>query len=245
MEFAALRDEMVASLQHETKGVVSSEALGRAMRAVPRHEFVDVGHRAYMDQSFEHRGSTVLSPSLAGRLLDALAVDPEDSVLVVGAGIGYTVAVLAEMVGPRQVHAVDISRSLVYEARRTLRQTGYGEVLVECRDGAEGLPGYAPFDRILVEAAAVRPPRALLDQLAPDGRLVMPVGTPDQRLVAFEDGERVTEFGAVGFSPLLVDGEQHGAVERNRTAREDSERAAREARRRRGWERDWIDWETR
>ncbi|MFB6069461.1 MAG: protein-L-isoaspartate O-methyltransferase [Halanaeroarchaeum sp.] len=244
MEHAALRDEMVASLQHETKAVVTGEALGEAMRTVPRHEFVDVGHRAYMDQAFEHRGSTVLAPSVAGRLVEALSVEEGDSVLVVGAGVGYTVAVIAEMVGSRRVHAVDIARGLVYDARRNLRSAGYGEVLVDCRDGAEGLPGYAPFDRILVEAAAVEPPAALLDQLAPGGRLVMPVGTGDQRLVAVEAGDRVAEFGPVGFRPLLVEGEQAGAVERNRTAREDAERAAREAERRRGWERDWIDWDS-
>jgi protein-L-isoaspartate(D-aspartate) O-methyltransferase len=245
MEFAALRDEMVASLQHDTKAVVDAEPVGRAMRAVPRHAFVDEGHRSYMDQTFEHRGTTVLSPSVAGRLLEALDVESDDSVLVVGAGVGYTVAVLAEIVDPERVHAVDITRRVVYDARRNLREAGYEAVLVDCRDGADGLPEYAPFDKILVEAAAVRPPRALVQQLAPEGRLVMPIGTGDQRLVAIEDGEEVADFGPVGFAPLLVDGEQSGAVERNRTHREDAERAALAAERRRGWERDWIDWENR
>ncbi|MFB6132682.1 MAG: protein-L-isoaspartate O-methyltransferase [Halanaeroarchaeum sp.] len=243
MEYAALRDEMVASLQHDTKGVVDAEPVGRAMRAVPRHEFLDEGHRAYMDQPFEHRGTTVLAPSIAGRMLEALDPGPEDSVLVVGAGVGYTVAVLAEIVGAKRVHAVDITRRLVTDCRRNLRKTGYEAVLVDCRDGADGLPEYAPFDRILVEAAAVRPPVALLDQLAPDGRLVMPTGTTEQRLVAFEGDEEVDTFGPVGFAPLLVDGEQSGAVERNRTRREEVERAERAADRRRGWERDWIDWD--
>ncbi|MFW5903448.1 MAG: protein-L-isoaspartate O-methyltransferase family protein [Halolamina sp.] len=244
MEYAALRDDMVASLQHDTKAVVDAEPVGRAMREVPRHEFVDEGHRSYMDQAFEHRGTTVLAPSVAGRLLEALDVQPADSVLVVGAGVGYTAAVLAEIVGPKRVHAVDITRRIVYDARRNLRSAGYDAVLVDCRDGADGLPEYAPFDRILVEAAAVRPPEALRRQLAPDGRLVMPRGTGDQRLVAIEGDEEVAEFGPVGFAPLLVDGEQSGAVERNRTHREDAERAMKEAERRRGWERDWIDWES-
>jgi protein-L-isoaspartate(D-aspartate) O-methyltransferase len=244
MEYAALRDEMVASLQHDTKAVVGAEPVGRAMRAVPRHEFVDEGHRSYMDQSFEHRGTTVLAPSIVGRLLEALAVEPDDSVLVVGAGVGYTAAVLAEIVGPTRVHAVDITRQVVYDARRNLRSAGYEAVLVDCRDGADGLPEYAPFDRILVEAAAVRPPEALRRQLADDGRLVMPLGTGDQRLVAIEGDNEVADFGPVGFAPLLVDGEQTGAVERNRTHREDVERAMKEAERRRGWERDWIDWDS-
>lgn len=244
MEYAAVREDMVDSLEHDTKGVIEAVPVGAAMRRVPRHEFVDEEHRAYMDQSFTHRGSTVLSPSLAGQLVQALEPEPEDSVLVVGAGVGYTVAVIAEIVGPKHVHAVDITRQLVLDARHNLRKTGYDAVLVDCRDGADGFPEYAPFDRILVEAAAVEPPTALLDQLAPGGRLVMPLGYGDQRLVAIEDDEEVCEYGPVGFQPLLVDGEQYGAVERNRTTREEHERAARAHERRGGWEQEWIDWDS-
>ncbi|MFC7044569.1 protein-L-isoaspartate O-methyltransferase [Halobacteriaceae archaeon GCM10025711] len=247
MDYAGLRDNMVSSLEHETKGLVRTDRVARAMRAVPRHRFVDVDaeHRAYMDQAYEHRGTRVLAPSTAAWLLEGLAPEPDDSVLVVGAGVGYTVAVVAEIVGARNVHALDITRPLVLDARQNLSRTGYGDVLVDCRDGASGLPEYAPYDRILVEAAAVRPPGALVRQLAPDGRLVMPVGTGEQSLVAVEDGDVVEEFGGASFDPLLVDGEQHGTVLRNRTEREERERAAREAQARRGWEQDWIDWDHR
>lgn len=245
MEFAALREEMVDSLEHDTKAVVQARATGAAMRAVPRHEFVDEAHRAYTDQSFEHRGTRVLSPSTVGRLVDALAPREDDDVLVVGAGVGYTAAVLAEIVGGERVHAVDIDRRVVYDAREHLANAGYDDVLVDCRDGADGLPEYAPFDRVLVEAAAVEPPRALLDQLADGGRLVYAEGTTDQRLVAVEDRETAAAFGPVAFAPLLVDGEQASAVERNRTVREDRERAARAAESRTGWEHDWIDWDAR
>ena len=244
MEYGSLRDEMVDSLEHDTKRVIEASPVGEAMREVPRHEFVEeAAHRAYMDQSFSHRGSTVLSPSVAGLLLQALEPESDDSVLVVGAGVGYTVAVLAEIAGPTNVHAVDITRQLVLDARRNLQQAGYEAVLVDCRDGADGLPEYAPFDKILVEAAAVEPPEALVQQLSSDGRLVMPCGYGDQRLVAIEDGEHVSDFGPVGFQPLLIDGEQYGSVERNRTTREERERAARAHERRRGWEQDWIDWD--
>jgi protein-L-isoaspartate(D-aspartate) O-methyltransferase len=245
MDYAVLRDDMVEGLVHPAKGAVRSERVSAAMRAVPRHEFVDADERAYLDRSFDHRGSTVLAPSLAARLVEALDVEPDQSVLVVGAGVGYTVAVVAEIAGQANVHAVDISRDLVWDARANLADAGYEGVLVDCRDGAEGLPEYAPFDRVLVEAAAVRPPAALLDQLADDGRLVMPMGATDQRLVAVEDGEVAEERVPVGFKPLLVEGEQTGAVERNRTAREDRQRAVREARSRKGWEHDWIDWDAR
>ncbi|NIB98482.1 protein-L-isoaspartate O-methyltransferase [Halobacterium sp. R2-5] len=243
MEFAALREEMVDSLEHDTKAVVRARPTARAMRDVPRHEFVDAGRRAYTDQSLEHRGTRVLAPSTVGRLVDALAPEEGDDVLVVGAGVGYTVAVLAEIVGAAHVHAVDIDRRVVYDARSNLADAGYGDVLVDCRDGARGLPEYTPFDRVLVEAAAVDPPAALLDQLVEGGRLVYPEGTTDQRLVAVEDGEVVSVHGPVMFAPLLVDGEQASAVERNRTVREDRERAAQEAESRRGWEHDWIDWD--
>ncbi|WP_439028460.1 protein-L-isoaspartate O-methyltransferase family protein [Haloarchaeobius sp. DT45] len=241
MEHAVLRDDMVDSLEHDAKGVVSTEAVGLALREVPRHEFVADDRRAYLDQAHDHGGTTVLAPNLVARLFEALAIEADDSVLIVGAGVGYTAAVAAELAGARHVHAVDITRHVVYDARTNLASAGYEDVFVDCRDGARGLPEYAPFDRILVEAAAVDPPRALVDQLADDGRLVMPRGVGEQHIVAVEGGEQVDSYGPVAFAPLLVDGEQAGAIERNRTAREDRERAAQAVQR--GWEYDWIEWD--
>ncbi|QLC33575.1 protein-L-isoaspartate O-methyltransferase [Halarchaeum sp. CBA1220] len=243
MEYAAARDGMVDSLEHELRGVVDPEPVGEAMRAVPRHEFVDdADHRAYNDRDFEAYGTRVLAPSTVGHLLDTLAPEPGDDVLVVGAGVGYTSAVLAEIVGAEHVHAVDITRRVVWVARDNLRRAGYAGALVDCRDGSRGFPEYAPFDRILVEAAAVDVPRALRDQLAEGGRLVMPLGTGDQRL-ATVDERGTTEGDAVAFAPLLVEGEQHGVPVRNRTEREDREHAQKHHQRRRGWELDWIDWD--
>ena len=247
MELAVLRDDMVDSLEHDSKGVVSSESLSAAMRTVPRHEFVGDDRLAYADRSFEHRGTRVLAPSTAARLLEALAPDAGDSVLVVGAGVGYTSAVLAEVVGERNVHAVDITRALVLTARRNLADAGYEGVFVDRRDGADGLPKYAPFDRILVEAAVAEPPRALVDQLAPGGRLVVPLGVGEQSLTVLrgadaDESER-RPHGTVAFAPLLVEGEQADSIERNRTRREDREYAERARESRTGWEHDWIDWE--
>ncbi|WP_290817263.1 protein-L-isoaspartate O-methyltransferase [Halovivax sp.] len=243
MDPAVLREDMVDSLQHETKAVLRDDAVAVAMREVPRHEFVDDRRTAYADRDHEVLGTRVLSPSVAARLLQALSPEPGDSVLVVGAGVGYTAAVAAELAGETNVHAVDIARPAVYAARENLAGAGYEGVLIDCRDGSRGLPEYAPFDRILVEAAAVEPPRPLLEQLAPGGRLVIPLGAHRQHLaVVSAEGSR-EELGRVSFDPLLVDGEQTGAIERNRTAREDVEYARRRADRRRGWELDWIDWE--
>ncbi|UPW02268.1 protein-L-isoaspartate O-methyltransferase [Halorussus gelatinilyticus] len=247
MELAVLRDDMVDSLEHDSKGVVSSDRLSAAMRAVPRHEFVEDDRLAYADRSFEHRGTRVLAPSTAARLLEALDAEDGDSVLVVGAGVGYTAAVLAEVVGERNVHAVDITRDVVWDARSNLASAGYEGVFVDYQDGADGLPEYAPFDRILVEAAAAEPPRPLVEQLAPEGRLVLPVGIGRQSLTVVrgenpEDPE-TQPLGTVAFQPLLVEGEQAGSIERNRTVREDRERAERLRERRTGWEQDWIDWD--
>ena len=244
MEPAAVREDMVDGLEHESKGVVESEALSVAMRTVPRHEFLPEERAAYADRTTEHANTRVLAPSTVARLFEALAPAPGDSVLVVGAGVGYTAAVAAEITGQEHVHAVDIARRLVVDARTNLARAGYGGVLVDRRDGAHGLPEYAPFDRVLLEAAVVRPPRALVEQLAPGGRLVAPVGNHEQSLVAVDDGGGRERFGPVRFAPLLVEGEQADAVERNRTVREDRERTRASVQRRNGWEHDWIDWES-
>ena len=247
MDPAVLRDDMVAGLEHDSKRVLESEALSVALRAVPREAFVPDERSAYADRSFEQYGTRVLAPSTVARLLEVLDLGSDgssnDSVLVVGAGVGYTAAVCAELVGARNIHAVDIARRMVWEARDNLGRAGYDAVLVDRRNGERGLPEYAPFDRILLEAAAVRPPRALTEQLAPGGRLVMPMGLTEQTLVAIENGEIVSRHGAVSFAPLLVESERTDTVERNRTAREDREFASRAAERRRGWEHEWIDWD--
>lgn len=241
MELAVLREDMVDGLEHDSKAVLESEAIAVAMREVPRHEFVPDERTAYADRDHEQLGTRVLAPRLAARLLEAL--DPEGTVLVVGAGVGYTVAVIAELVGGTNVHAVDIARPVVAEARDNLARAGYDGVLVDCRDGARGLPEYAPFDRILIEAAAIEPPHALLDQLADAGRLVYPqADSRGQRLTAVDAGG-TTQLGTVSFDPLLVEGEQSGAIERNRTEREDREYAHQRMTARAGWELDWLEWD--
>jgi len=246
MDPAVLRADMVDGVEH---AMDLAAPVAEAMRSVPREEFVD--DRPYDNRTGERAGTTVLAPATAATLLDALAVEPGDEVLVVGAGVGYTAAVLAELTDPERVHAVDITSALVWEARGNLARAGYDAVLVDRRDGADGLPEYAPFDRILVEAAAVRPPQALLSQLAPDGRLVMPLGAPpEQRLVAVAavdggpDFEVVEEFEDVRFRPLLVEGEQADGIARNRTEREDREFAQSGYFAPTGWEQDWIDWDS-
>jgi protein-L-isoaspartate(D-aspartate) O-methyltransferase len=241
MDSGVLRDDMIDGLEHALADESIDERVTAAMSRVPRHEFVP--DRPYDNRESEHAGTRVLAPATVARMLDALDAREGHETLVVGAGVGYTAAVLAELVGDRHVHAVDITRSVVWEARSNLAAAGYEAVLVDCRDGADGLPEYAPFDRVLVEAAAIEPPRRLVDQLAEGGRLVLPLGGPEQELAAVEDGAVVERFGEVAFSPMLVDGEQADRLERNRTRREDREHAERGWHARTGWEQDWVDWD--
>lgn len=249
MDPEVLRDDMVDGLEH-TLGRPLPEPIALAMREVPRRVFVDT---PYDNRPSRVDGTIALAPGTIARLLTALdpRPDTDEEALVVGAGVGYTPAVLADILGGHRVHAVDISRKMVHTARSNLDEAGYGKVLVDCREGSNGLPEYAPFDRILVEAGVVEPPTALLDQLADGGRLVFPRGNTDQTLVAVTpdedaaDGYRVVdERGPVRFAPLLVEGEQPG-VTRNRTIREDRERAERSQAKSPGWEHEWLDWDER
>lgn len=217
-----------------------------ALQAVPRHEFIE---DAYEPGGDEIAGSRVLAPRTVARLVAALDTGEGDETLIVGAGVGYTAAVVAEQVGGRHVHAVDIDRNLVHIARENLANAGYDTVLVDCRDGAGGLPEYAPFDRILVESAVVSPPAALLEQLTPAGRIVFPQGMSEQRLVAARgSADEITErdsFGRSEFRPLLVEGEQPSSRERNRTRREDAEFDSQGYFAKSGWEYEWLDWDER
>jgi protein-L-isoaspartate(D-aspartate) O-methyltransferase len=259
MDPAVLRDDMVDRLVHESKGGVDSERLTVAMRTVTREDFLPEDRDAYADRDFEFLGTRGLAPSTGARLIELLEPSRGDDVLVVGAGVGYSVAMLAEIAGARHVHAIDIDREAVSLARSNLSAAGYDAVLVDRRDGANGLPEYAPYDRILMETAVLEPPRALREQLADGGRLVYPRGNAVQTVAAVEpapDGttesdddappgfRTVETAGPARLRPMLVDGEQRG-VERNRTRREDAERAEQGHFARHGWEQDWIDWDDR
>ena len=248
MDHETLRADMVDGLAARNRPLCGDVL--NALATVPRHTFVD---NAYANRSQEVAGSRALSPRTVARLVEALAAGDGDETLIVGAGVGYTAAVLAELVGDRHVHAVDIDRHLVQLARTNLAAAGYDAVLVDCRDGARGYPDYAPFDRILVETAVVSPPRSLVEQLAPDGRIVFPRGATDQTLVAADhdaDASRprlglVETLGPVSFRPMLVDGEQASGHERNRTRREDAEFDSQGSVAPTGWEYEWLDWDER
>jgi protein-L-isoaspartate(D-aspartate) O-methyltransferase len=170
------------------QGITDSLTLA-AMRAVPRHEFVPEDQRAwaYADTPLPigHR-QTISQPAVVAFMTQAIRPRPGLRVLEVGTGSGYQAAVLAET-GAR-VWTIEIFRALADAARARLKRLGYHDVHVRHGDGYAGWPEAAPFDAVVVTAGADSIPPPLLDQLAPGGRLVMPVGDPwaDQRLVLVE-----------------------------------------------------------
>ncbi|QAU12920.1 protein-L-isoaspartate O-methyltransferase [Halorubrum sp. BOL3-1] len=182
MDDASLRADMIEGLEHSIGEPIDPPVL-TALQRVPRDPFVDDSPRGGAADGDDPHS---LSLETVVRLVTALDADEDDAVLVVGAGVGYSVAMIAEIVGARRVHAVDIDRSAVVAARSNLDAAGYEAVLVDRADGADGLPAYAPYDRILLEAAVIEPPRALREQLAPDGRIVYPRGAGVQTVAAIE-----------------------------------------------------------
>ena len=163
---------------------ISDERLLAAMAKVPRHEFVSPQNwpEAYADHPIPiAEQQTTSQPYMIAAMVQAAGVKPEDRVLEVGAGSGYQTAVLAELAS--QVFAVERYDSLTEAARTTLERLGYRNARVITGDGSLGFPEAAPYDAIIVSAAAPRIPPALVEQLAMGGRLIVPVGESDQQVV--------------------------------------------------------------
>ena len=191
------------------QGITDSLTLA-AMRAVPRHEFVPQDQRAwaYVDTPLPiGHDQTISQPAVVAFMTQVIRPGPGLRVLEVGTGSGYQAAVLAET-GAR-VWTIEIIRVLADEARARLRRLGYRSVQVRHGDGYAGWPDAAPFDAIVVTAGADSIPPPLIRQLAPGGRLVMPVGDPlaDQQLILLEKDPsgRIAsrELLPVRFVPLL------------------------------------------
>jgi protein-L-isoaspartate(D-aspartate) O-methyltransferase len=188
---------------------ISDAAVLRAMDAVPREDFVlpAFAATAYADQAMPIAcGQTISQPYVVAYMTEQLEVTRAQRVLEVGTGSGYQAAILAQLAGA--VFTVERYRTLADGARRTLERLGYRNVTVLTGDGLNGVPEHAPYDRIIVTAAAEAIPQALVEQLAEGGVMILPLGRHDgaQRIVKLtkgKEGVRQEDLIWVRFVPLL------------------------------------------
>ncbi|WP_227270281.1 protein-L-isoaspartate(D-aspartate) O-methyltransferase [Roseobacter weihaiensis] len=191
-----------------SKGVTDKRVLS-AMETIDRGPFIRgiFAGRAYEDMPLPIAcGQTISQPSVVGLMTQALALTPRDKVLEVGTGSGYQAAILSRLA--RRVYTVDRHSRLVREARALFDEMNLTNITAITADGSYGLPDQAPFDRILVTAAAEDPPSTLMDQLKTGGIMVIPVGQSDavQHLIVVrktENGLEYDELRQVRFVPLL------------------------------------------
>jgi protein-L-isoaspartate(D-aspartate) O-methyltransferase len=202
------RIDMVHS-QIEARGIAHPATLD-ALRNVPRHEFVPDRYRgqAYGDHPLPiGHGQTISQPYIVAYMTEILDPGPGMKILEVGTGSGYQAAVLAEI--GAEVYTIEIYEALAEDARDRLERLGYRNVVVRYGDGFDGWPEHAPFDAIIVTAAAGFIPPPLIEQLKPDGKMVIPVGSVYgiQNLILVEkteEGEpRTRNLLPVRFVPLV------------------------------------------
>ena len=206
MTSARTRDRLVQRLAEQ--GIRSPEVLER-IRNVPRHLFVDeaLASRAYEDTALPiGLGQTISQPYVVARMTEALLNDfTGDTVLEIGTGCGYQTAVLSPLV--KKIYTVERLSELQRRTRERLHQLDVYNVQYRPGDGWEGWPKYGPYDGIIVTAAATELPEKLLQQLAPGGRMVIPIGPPvmqDLLLVTrMADHFEQASLGAVSFVPLV------------------------------------------
>lgn len=200
------RSRMVERLRGQG---IKDELVLAAMNAVPRHMFVEeaISHLAYDDKSLPIGfGQTISQPYIVAKMIEVMRNGRQlGSVLEIGTGCGYQAAVLSHVA--REVYSVERIQPLYERAQATLQELQLSNARLLHADGGWGWPDKAPFDGIVMAAAATHVPQALLDQLAEGGRLVMPLGAQEQILHLFEkspQGIQETRLEPVKFVPLLM-----------------------------------------
>jgi protein-L-isoaspartate(D-aspartate) O-methyltransferase len=191
-----------------SRGVTEGRVL-TAMERIDRGAFVKgiFAERAYEDMPLPIAcGQTISQPSVVGLMTQALELSPRDKVLEIGTGSGYQAAILSQLV--RRVYTIDRHRRLVREAEEVFRSLNLTNITAMTGDGSHGLPDQAPFDRIIVTAAAEDPPGPLLAQLREGGIMVLPVGQSDAvqhliKVTRLPQGYEYEELRPVRFVPLV------------------------------------------
>ena len=207
-DFADLRGQMVRR-QIEARGILDPLIMD-AFREVPREVFVDEKQRQWASDDHPlpiEAGQTISQPYIVAVMIEAAEIRPGDKVLEIGAGSGYAAALMSRIA--REVIGIERQHDLVEVAQERLQRLGYDNVKIVEGDGTRGCPDEAPFDAILAAASGSHVPKPLIDQLAPGGRLVMPIGDPGwvQELVKLTkrpDGTTEQKnLGGVRFVPLI------------------------------------------
>lgn len=186
-ELARLRERMV-EVQLRGRDIRDAGVLA-AMGRVPRHEFIpsNLSSSAYNDGALPLKmGQTISQPYIVAYMTQLLELEGSERVLEIGTGSGYQAAVLAEIVS--EVYTIEILPELGRQAATVLNRLGYKNIEFRIGDGYAGWPEHAPFDRIIITAAPEKIPQPLIDQLKVGGRIVCPVGAPDQDLIVLEKG---------------------------------------------------------
>ena len=207
-DFASEREAMVEQ-QLRRRGITEPHIL-EAFRAVPREAFVapELAHLAYADHPLPiEAGQTISQPYIVALMIQAAAIGPDAKVLEVGSGSGYAAAVISRIA--RRVIGIERQHELVHIAAERTASLGFDNLEIVEGDGTKGWPTEAPYDAILAAASGSHVPNALVEQLKPGGRLIMPVGDPGwvQKLVRVTKDEagslQQSDLGAVRFVPLI------------------------------------------
>lgn len=180
LDFTKMRQEMVET-QIKERGIKDDKVL-RAMLKVERHRFVPkhLQALAYQDSPLPiPEGQTISQPYIVALMTQSLELKPTDKVLEIGTGSGYQAAILAELA--KEVYTIEIIEKLTKSAEERLKELGYRNVWVKCADGYLGWPEYAPFDCVIVTCATDHVPQPLINQLAEDGRIIIPLGSSDHQ----------------------------------------------------------------
>ncbi|MBD3405819.1 MAG: protein-L-isoaspartate(D-aspartate) O-methyltransferase [Candidatus Lokiarchaeota archaeon] len=210
------KDSLIARLK--AKGYLKSETVERAVRKVPREEFVPtkVLNQSYVDRPLSiHHGQTISAPHMCVIMCETMKLEEGHSVLEIGAGSGYHAALCAEIVAPEKssnpghIYTIEIVESLIKYAEKNLERSGYSDrVTLIHGDGGKGYSERAPYDRVLVTAAAPEIPKPLIEQLAPNGIMAIPVGSRgwyQELKIVHKDSDgkiKIDRWGGVAFVPL-------------------------------------------